>query len=168
MGKINEQEKIAIDLLSYEDGKEALYNVLIRLCEIESKKKELKEQEEYFNSKKEALYNSVMDKASDEEKEMKKIFSSKMICQENEVLENKVDLGKISTLIKTNEDFKSSFVKVIENKGLSITAGGKLVKQINSAAGRTVVTLDDIQSTVTKKEVVLSPIEEVTETIELE
>ena len=166
--KINEQEKLQIDSLSYEEGKEELYNTLIKLCELERKKQELKEQEEYFNSKKDALYSSVMDKASDEEKEMKKIFSSKMVCQENELLENKVDLGKIANLIKTNEDFKVSFVKMIENKGLSITAGGKLVKQINSAAGRTIITLDDIQSTVTKKEVVLSPIEEVTETIELE
>lgn len=166
--KINEQEKLEIDALSYENGKEELYNTLIKLCEIEAKKQELKEQEEYFNSKKDALYSSVMDKASEEEKEMKKISSSKMICQENSILENKVDLGKIANLIKTNEDFKSSFVKMIENKGLSITAGSKLVKQMNSAAGRTIVTLDDIQSTVTKKEIVLSPIKEVTETIELE
>lgn len=168
MAKITEQEKVAINALSYDEGKEKLYEVLINICTLQAEQERIKAQMEYLNSQKEALYTSVLDKASDAEKEMKKIMSAKMVCQENTVLENKIDLAKIANLMNTNEKFRNAFVKMVIAKGLSISAGPKFVKQINTAAEEVLINLSDIQSLSTKTEVVLSPITDVVESVELD
>lgn len=159
MAKINEQERQNILGLSYDEGKEEIYRVLLELSVQEKALKEAKDKIEYLNSKRDALYESIISKASDEEKEMKKIFSDKMILQENVVAENKIDLAKISNLIKTNSQFKEGIIKMLENKKITLSAPTRIVKEVNANAGSTIISLDDIQSLQTKKEVILSPME---------
>lgn len=168
MAKITENEKVQLNQLSYDEGKEKLYSFLLEKTALEVELARIKDKKEYLDSAITALYEAVMEKASDQEKEAKKIISNKMICQENEIIENKTDLGKIANLMKTNEKFKNAFIKLVESKGLNISTSNKLVKQINTIAGEVIVSLEDVQSPTSKTETVLSPITDIIEIDELE
>lgn len=159
MAKITEQERSNLLAMSYEDGKEEMYQVLLQLAEQERIAKEAKEKIEWLNSKRDSLYESILSKASEEEKEMKKIFSDKMILQENQIAEKKIDLGKVSDLIKNKPEFKNGIIKMLENKKITLSAPTRIVKEVNAYAGSTIVSLDDIQSLQTKKEVILAPMD---------